>query len=112
MGSGDAEPTAFALDVTTGADGQTIVAVAGEIDLATADRFASAIAAGLASGPVFLDLSAVSFMDSAGVRAVNAMLRAATEHGHELRVAPAMQDSVVQVLELTGMMGLLTIAAR
>jgi len=112
VGSSDAEPAAFSLDITTGDDGQTIVAAAGEIDLATADELASAVEAGLASGPVLVDLSAVSFMDSAGVRAVDAMLRSATHHGNALVVAPAMQDAVVQVLEITGMMGLLTIAAR
>ncbi len=112
MGSGGADPAVFALDVAPGADGQTIVAVAGELDLANADRFAFAVADQLSRGPVLVDLSALTFMDSAGVRAINAMLRSASDHGNALRVAPDMHASVVQVLELTGMMGLLEIDGR
>ena len=112
MGSGGADPAVFSLDVAAGEDGQTIVAVAGELDLANADRFAIAVAEQLSRGPVLVDLSGLTFMDSAGVRAVDAMLRSASEHGNELRVAPDMPASVVQVLELTGMMGLLRIERR
>ena len=112
MGFGGADRPVFSLDVSPGDDGEAIVTVAGELDLASADQFAFAVADRLSAGPVLIDLSRLTFMDSAGVRAMNSALRSASQHGHELRVAPEMDASVVQVLELTGMMGLLRIEGR
>jgi anti-sigma B factor antagonist len=112
VSSGRADPPVFAVDVTTGDGGRTTVAVAGELDLVSADEFAGAVTAALAGGPVLLDLAALSFMDSAGVRALNAMLRTAAEAGNELRVRTDMQRNVHQVLELTGMLPLLALEER
>src|SRR4051812_21687828 len=83
-------PPIFSLDVTPGSDGRTIVSVAGELDLATADEFAAAVRTALATGNVLIDLGEVVFMDSAGVRALNAALRESSETGRELRVARRM----------------------
>jgi anti-sigma B factor antagonist len=99
----------FSLDVTSDDDGRTIVAVAGELDLARADEFAVAVADALAAGDTVIDLGELEFMDSAGVRAMNTALRLAAEHGHDLVVRAALQPSVAQVLELTGMMALLPV---
>jgi anti-sigma B factor antagonist len=82
---------------------RTAVAVTGEIDLATADGMGEAVRAHLRSGPVLLDLAGVTFMDSSGVRVLDALLREVTEEGWDLRVAPTLTEAVVQVLELTGM---------
>jgi anti-sigma B factor antagonist len=90
-------------------DGRTTVSVAGELDLATADEFSRAVRSGLATGAVGIDLREVTFMDSAGVRALNTALRESAEHGRELRVSAEMHPSVVQVLEMTGMLGLLPV---
>lgn len=60
----------YDLDVrtTTHDDGSATVAIAGEVDLGTADRFRSAIAAALDAHPrVLLDLGAVTYLDSSGV---------------------------------------------
>jgi anti-sigma B factor antagonist len=98
----------FALDVEA-CDGWTRVAVSGELDLATVDPFSGAVRDGLAAGAVVIDLRDVSFMDSAGVRALNTALREAAGTGRELRVAEGMQPIVRQVLEITGMLGLLQV---
>jgi anti-sigma B factor antagonist len=83
--------------------GGTAVAVAGEIDMATAGAIADEVRASLRTGPVLLDLARVTFMDSSGVRMLEALLRDAAAEGWELRIAPTLTDAVEQVLELTGM---------
>lgn len=103
------EPPDFSLDVGSDGDGRTTVAVTGELDIASVDEFSRAVAGSLAIGPVLLDLRGVTFMDSTGVRALNTALRAASEHGQELRVAAGLQPAVDQILELTGMLGLLSL---
>ena len=107
MGSDRADLPIFALDVGAADDGRTTVSVTGELDIATADEFSRAVRSGLGTGAVTIDLRDVTFMDSAGVRALNTALRESAENGRELRVAKAMHPSVVQVLEMTGMLGLL-----
>lgn len=107
MGSDRPDLPIFSVDVTAGDDACTIVSVAGELDIATVDEFARAVRSGLATGAVVIDLREVTFMDSAGVRALNTALRESAEGGRELRVSEKMHPSVVQVLEMTGMLGLL-----
>ena len=53
------------------AGGAAVVAVAGELDMATADRLVASVA-GLprAHDPIVLDLRQVSFLDSSGMRAL------------------------------------------
>jgi anti-sigma B factor antagonist len=97
----------FSLDVAAGDDGRTTITVGGELDLATAPQFGDAVGEALAAGPVLVDLRGVSFMDSAGVRALNTALREASDRGSELRVYPEFQPIVVQVLEMTAMLSLL-----
>jgi anti-anti-sigma factor len=100
-------PPVFSLDVVSGADGQTLIRAAGELDLAMADKFTAAVRDALTRGGVIVDLSALEFMDSSGVRALDTAVREAAEEGRELRVREAMQPSVVQILELTEMLSLL-----
>ena len=106
------QPPVFSLDVGSDGDGRTTVAAGGELDIASTDAFTAAVAEALAAGPVLLDLTGVTFMDSTGVRALNTALRVAAEHGNELRVADGMQPSVDQILEITGMMSLLSLEKR
>jgi anti-sigma B factor antagonist len=108
VGSNGVDPPLFSLDVAVG-DGRTTVSVAGELDLAYAEELSTAIRRGLADGPVLVDLRELAFMDSSGVRAINTALREASEAGRELRFVSEMQPGVVQVLEMTGMLGLLAL---
>ena len=107
VGSERPDSPIFSVDVAAGEDAWTTISAAGELDLATADEFSRAVLSGLARGPVLIDLQAVTFMDSSGVRALNTALRESAERRRELRVRDRMHPSVVQVLELTGMLGLL-----
>jgi anti-sigma B factor antagonist len=102
-------PPGFSLEVTADEVGRSTVSVGGELDLATAEQFTTTVRAALAEGAVRIDLAEVSFMDSAGVRALNTALREAAEKGHELVVSKRMQPAVVQILDLTGMSGLLPV---
>jgi anti-anti-sigma factor len=102
-------PPVFSLEASAGADGRTTVSVSGELDLANAAAFGAAVGDALATGPVLVDLNELSFMDSAGVRALNVALQQAAASGQEMRVGRKMQPNVAQVLELTGMMSLLRI---
>jgi anti-sigma B factor antagonist len=87
---------------TTARAGRTALAVAGEIDLATADAMGDAIREQLRNGPVLLDLAQVTFMDSSGVRVLDALMRDVDAEGWDLRIVPTLTDAVAQVLELTG----------
>ncbi|MFI5734916.1 STAS domain-containing protein [Kribbella sp. NPDC051587] len=59
--------TGLELDATLRADGTTVLTAVGEIDATNADRFSSAIATAAAAGAVIVDLTAVQYLDSAGL---------------------------------------------
>ncbi len=68
--SGDAYPLADTMTTTVAAhDGATVLTVAGEVDLATAPALENAIDAILSGKPaaLIIDLTAVSFLASAGM---------------------------------------------
>ena len=83
-------------------DGLAVVAVEGEIDLATAPSFGAAIDEGLRQvGRVVLDLAGVTFMDSSGLNVlVAAASQSATPNTVLIRNAPA---SVQRLLSITGL---------
>ncbi|MFF8726267.1 STAS domain-containing protein [Streptomyces sp. NPDC015171] len=58
-------PTPLTLTPGRSADGTPRLAVIGEIDMSNAGSLADALAAG--SGPLVLDLTAVEYLDSAGL---------------------------------------------
>jgi anti-sigma B factor antagonist len=79
--------------------GAGVVRVAGELDLASAPRLTEALSA-LAADPVVVDLSACTFLDSAGMGALLASARALSESGRSLRVVAA-DPRILRVLEIT-----------
>ena len=89
-------------------DGARRVVVAGELDLADEESFVAAVDA-LASdgGDILLDLDAVEFIDSSGVRAV---LRLHLEHADRVRLVAA-SDAVNKVLRIAGLTDVLGGAA-
>jgi anti-anti-sigma factor len=99
----------FRLDVRTG-PGRTVLAAAGEVDLASAGELRDALRAHLARGPVLLDLSALTFMDSSAVRTLDDVLGACEREGWDLRVGRDMHEHVRQVLEMTGLLAALPLA--
>ncbi len=89
------------------AGGGVTVGVGGDLDLTCADELQRVVQEELDRAPVLLDLSRVTFIDSSGLRALDALARHSRDVGGGLRIDPNLPDSVVQILELTGMMGIL-----
>jgi anti-sigma B factor antagonist len=81
--------------------GQVVVAVAGEVDLATAPDLANCLV-DLTDRDVAVDLSAVTFLDSAGMAALVRGNQAITAAGHKLHTF-GEQDNVRRVLEIAGL---------
>ncbi len=96
-------PPTFEIIVSPAPHEGVNVAVAGEIDLATAAEFEAALREQLAAAPVRLDLRGLSFMDSSGIRVLDAVLRDLPTMAHPLVIDPTMQPAVRQVIALTGM---------
>ena len=101
------EHPSFSIELVGVDGGRRTVVVAGELDIAVSQRFCDTVREALAGGPVLVDLSAVTFMDSTGVRALNTLLRECSENGWTMHVSSAMTEPVRQILEMTSMMPLL-----
>jgi anti-anti-sigma factor len=86
---------------------QTILGLAGEIDIANVDAVADDVRRELAAGPVLLDLSGLSFIDSSGLRMLVALVRDADESGWSLTIGRDLNPMVRRLLEITGMLDLL-----
>lgn len=85
-------------------DGRPVLSVAGEIDLAVAGRFAEELASlvgGNGGGGGLVDLSAVAFIDSSGIRELLKAKRAALTGGGDLLL---LRPSAAcrRVLEISG----------
>jgi anti-sigma B factor antagonist len=78
--------------------GTPVLTVQGDIDLATADAFEAAIVA-LGDGEAVVDLLAVDFMDSTGLRA---LLRATTGRATPLRLVIEPDGAVARLLAVAG----------
>ena len=88
---------------TSHVDGAVIIAIDGELDLASAPRLVE-IADGVPRGlePIILNLSSVTFMDSSGVRALLDVGRIANDKGRRLALLrPAV--AVTRVLDLVNL---------
>ena len=97
----------FSVTRSDGPGAWTVVSVTGEIDLVTAPGLTDAVEAQLDRGPVLLDLGAVEFLDSSGVRALDRILRLADVQSRELAVRPGLRPNVEQVLRMTGLLDVL-----
>ena len=76
---------------------------AGEIDAATADRLEAALLDVVSTASsISVDLAAVNFMDSSGLRAMIIAMNAAREAGVSLRIV-ATTPAVDRLLEITGL---------
>jgi anti-sigma B factor antagonist len=83
--------------------GYAVVAVTGEIDAGTEQRFRDALTSALSDGPVHLvvDLSDVGFMASAGIGVLMGVRRVLADSGGRLALA-SPHGEVAQVLAITG----------
>jgi anti-anti-sigma factor len=99
---GGFRPPRFEVGVSEEAGGRVVLAISGELDLVTEPQLASALAAA-SPRPVTIDLSALAFMDSTGLRA---LLGAAGAH-EGLRLRGPLEPAVQRLLELTQTLTLL-----
>jgi anti-sigma B factor antagonist len=93
----------FAVSRSALDDGAVLVAVEGELDLATAPRLKRALADVLASGAnqIALDMSGVTFIDSTALGVLVGVQRGLVQ-GARLAIAGGSKD-VLNVFELTGL---------
>jgi anti-sigma B factor antagonist len=85
--------------------GHTILAAAGEIDIATVARFRARLFALAGEGrPVIADLDQVSFIDASGLGALVGAAHRAAAHGTSLHVVCARAQTR-QLFHLTGWTG-------
>jgi anti-anti-sigma factor len=100
-------PTEFAVEADREAGGLITLRPAGELDIATAGRLERALHDGRERGDrVLLDLTALEFIDSTGLRVIVRAVEAAHRDGWELRLhkgPPAVQ----RVFEIAGVLGAL-----
>jgi anti-sigma B factor antagonist len=82
--------------------GVTLLAVFGEVDLATADQLYEAGMKALADGaPVRIDLAGVTFMDSTGLAALVRIRNQAEDPGHLIVQNP--RPNVARVFAVTAL---------
>jgi anti-sigma B factor antagonist len=86
---------------TRESDGQAVVALRGELDVADAASVAAALAAVAArAAEMIVDLAGLEFIDSSGVAALVLARKRARRTGGDLLLA-APQDQVLRVLAVT-----------
>lgn len=78
-----------------------VVVAAGEIDMVAGPQLEELVLPLERPGPVVIDVSAVTFLDSSGLRTLLKIARAASERGDEV-VLRAPSPEVDRLLELTG----------
>lgn len=92
----------IAIDVVP-IDAGVVLAVAGEIDLLTADDLSAALEVEVARcGLVVVDLTAVEFLSSSGLAALALAHRAAVDADHELRLVAGSRVTL-RPIQITGM---------
>ncbi|BBZ42383.1 STAS domain-containing protein [Mycobacterium conspicuum] len=91
--------TPLNLTAEVGDDGRTLLTAAGEIDLSNIDAFTDALQAASAGarGPMTVDLSAIKYLDSAGI---NALFEHA-EHVEDLHLI--VHPLLIRVLTISGL---------
>ncbi|QPC81019.1 STAS domain-containing protein [Phototrophicus methaneseepsis] len=82
----------------------TLVEVSGRVDSMTANQMGSALGSQISDGRVHLvlDLSAVDYMSSAGLREIVTALKSVKRASGDLRIAQP-SDRVREVLEMSGL---------
>lgn len=81
-----------------------LVTVSGRIDSSNAAEFDNFLQQAMADGRhnVVLELSGITYMSSAGLRAIVALLREAKKHRGDVRIATP-SDRMKEVLQLAGL---------
>jgi anti-sigma B factor antagonist len=102
------------VDIHVEGAGTVVVSVAGEVDLATAPQLEQSLGEVLEQSDtreVRVDMSAVEFMDSAGLRVLIAALGRATESNRTLTLQ-SPSDRVHRLIEIAGLAELFGVAGN
>jgi anti-sigma B factor antagonist len=88
-----------------------VIAVSGEIDVATAPQLRECLHRVIAQGEptVVLDLLGVTFLDSTALGVLVGALKRCREHGGDLHVVVA-DPRIMKIFEITGLTNVFTIA--
>ena len=86
------------------ADNEVVIAVSGEVDMATADQLAKQLAS-YADCDLVVDLADVRFLDSSGINALVCAYQAQRDVGRTLRTTHE-QENVRMALRVTGVLDL------
>lgn len=104
--SEQSEPAQVAIE--RGTDGLTIT-IAGEIDLANVDRVASQVSEAIAPPRTTVDMTAVRYIDSSGVRLLMDLARSCEAVGSTFDVRVAKDGMVARVISLAELGRVITI---
>lgn len=110
---GHVEPPGLRFEQSARADGVVCLAVVGEIDMTSGDRFRAAISAAVEEAgtkQLLLDLSGLTFMDSNGVAVLVKSQRSAREQGVEFGIVNASVP-IRSVLQIMGVYDMLAVDA-
>jgi anti-anti-sigma factor len=102
------DPLQLELSCATDGDGNQIISVTGELDIATAEQAYAYISdvidawPGLSPAPVSVDLSGLTFCDASGLGALARTARHARQAGRQLRLTAA-RPSLLKIMRITGL---------
>jgi anti-sigma B factor antagonist len=99
-----AEPAQLELSCRADEDGNQVVSVTGELDIATAEQaytYISDIIDGR-QAPVSVDLSGLTFCDASGLGVLARIARHARQAGRQLRLTAA-RPSLLKIMRITGL---------
>jgi anti-sigma B factor antagonist len=98
------EPLALELSCETDGDGNQIISVTGELDIATAEQAYAYISDVIDAwpAPVSVDLSGLIFCDASGLGALARAARHARQAGRQLRLNAA-RPSLLKIMRITGL---------
>jgi len=100
------EPVQLELARRTGADGNQVVSVTGELDIATAEQAYAYISEVIDAWPtpVSVDLSGLTFCDAAGLGVLARIARHARQAGRQLKLT-SVRPPLLKIMRLTGLDG-------
>ncbi len=98
------DPLQLELSCVTDGDGNQIVSVTGELDIATAEQAYAYISDVIDAWPtpVSVDLSGLTFCDASGLGALARTARHARQAGRQLKLTAA-RPSLLKIMRITGL---------
>jgi anti-anti-sigma factor len=98
------DPLQLELSCATDGDGNQIISVTGELDIATAEQAYVYISDVIDAwpAPVSVDLSGLTFCDASGLGALARAARHARQAGRQLRLTAA-RPSLLKIMRITGL---------